>query len=126
MKVAIPTMGNKGLDEQVGEHFGRVPTYTLVDTETNEVKVVPNTSHHLGGRGYPTELLASIGVNIMFCSGLGTWAIQMFEQFGIEVYVGAYGTVKNGMEMWKNNQLQMATNETACQQHTFRGEGHQE
>ncbi len=124
MKVAIPTLGNKGLEEQVGEHFGRVPTYTLVDTETNEVKVIQNTSHHLGGQGYAPELLASAGVNVMLCGGLGRRAIQMFEQFGIAVYVGASETVKDAIEMWKDNKLQMATDENACRQHAFRGEGH--
>ena len=42
MKICMPTMGNGGLDGRVGEHFGRVPTYTIVDLETNNVKVVPN------------------------------------------------------------------------------------
>ena len=36
MKVCIPTMGEKGLDNLVGEHFGRVPTYTIVDLETQD------------------------------------------------------------------------------------------
>ena len=29
----------------VGEHFGRVSTYMIVDLDTDEVKVAPNTSH---------------------------------------------------------------------------------
>jgi predicted Fe-Mo cluster-binding NifX family protein len=124
MKIAIPTLGNRGLNETVGEHFGRVPTYTLIDTETNEVRIIQNTSHHLGGEGYPPELLAKNGVEIMLCSGLGRRAIQMFEQFGIEVYVGAYGTVKDVIEMWKNNKLELATDENACRQHKFHGERH--
>ena len=39
MKICIPTIGEDGLDNAVGEHFGRVPTYTIVDLETDEVKV---------------------------------------------------------------------------------------
>ena len=31
MKVSIPTNGKKGLEDTVGEHFGKVPTYTIVD-----------------------------------------------------------------------------------------------
>ena len=38
------------------------------------------------------------------------------------VYVGAYGTVKDALEMWKNNKLQPATDENACAQHAFRGD----
>ena len=53
MLIGIPSMGKQGLNELVGEHFGRVPAYTLIDTETEQVKVVDNTSEHLGGKGYP-------------------------------------------------------------------------
>ena len=120
MKICIPTMGNNGLDETVGEHFGRVPTFTVVDSETNDVEVIPNTSTHMGGSEYPPELLNKKGVNLMLCSGLGHRAIKMFEEFGIEVYVGAHGTVKDAIKMWKDNTLQMATDKTACEQHTFR------
>jgi len=89
MKICIPTMGKRGLDDSVGEHFGRVPTYTIVDLETDEVKVVPNVSHHMGGQGDPPEIMAREGVNVMVCQGLGRRAISMFEGFGITVYIGA-------------------------------------
>ena len=121
MKVCVPTLGYGGLEEQVGGHFGRVPTYTIVDTETNEVRVIENTSEHMGGRGYPPELLAKESVEVMLCSGLGRRAIGLFEQFGIMVYVGASGTVKDALEMWKKGMLQPATDENACKEHAFHG-----
>ena len=124
MKVCIPTMGKRGLEEYVGEHFGRVPTYTLVDTNTNEVKVIENTSEHLGGTGYPTEIIARTGAEIMLCGGLGRRAIAMFEDMGIMVYVGASGTVQDAIQMWEKNQLQEATDKNACDQHAFRKEDH--
>ena len=61
MKICVPTMGEKGLDELIGEHFGRVPTYTIVDLDTNAVKVIPNTSEHMGGVGYPPEIMVKEG-----------------------------------------------------------------
>ncbi len=121
MKVCIPTVGYGGLEEHVGEHFGRVPTYTIFDTETNEVKVIENTSEHMGGSGYPPEILAREGVGIMLCSGLGRRAIGLFEQFGIMVYIGAMGTVRNALDRWKEGGLQPATDETACKKHAFHG-----
>jgi predicted Fe-Mo cluster-binding NifX family protein len=120
MKVCIPTMGNKGVNEYVGEHFGRVPTYTLVDTKTNEVTVIDNTSEHGGGSGYPPEIIAKTGAEVMLCGGLGRRAIAMFEEIGVMVYVGASGTVKDTIEMWKVGKLQAATDENACRQHAFR------
>ncbi len=124
MKVCIPTMGNAGLTDQVGEHFGRVPTYTIVDTETSAVHVVDNTSEHMGGTGYPPEIIKGHGAEVMLCSGLGRRAIMLFEEMGIMVYIGARGTVAAAIEDWKDNKLQAATDANACQQHAFRSEHH--
>jgi predicted Fe-Mo cluster-binding NifX family protein len=117
MKVAVPTMGNSGMDEYVSEHFGRAPTFTVVDLDKNDVKVLPNTSEHMGGVGYPPELMAKEGVYVMLCSGLGPRAIGMFEQYGIEVYVGASGTVRDAIKAWQAGMLQEATDENACKMH---------
>lgn len=124
MKICIPTMGEDGLENIVGEHFGRVPTYTIVDLDTNEVKVIPNTSEHMGGYGYPPEIMAKEGVDIMICRGLGRRAIMMFEELGIEVYIGASGTVKETVEAFKHGLLQKASRDDACGQHAFRDRHH--
>jgi len=113
-------MGNDGLDNLVGEHFGRVPTYTIVDLDTNEIKVVPNTSHHMGGQGNPPEIMAREGVNVMVCRGLGRRAISLFEEMGIDVYIGATGTVKDAIDAFKQDKLQKANIGDACGMHAFR------
>ena len=128
MKISVPSMGNNGLDERVGEHFGRVPTYTIVDTETNDVETISNTSEHMGGTGYPPELMAKAGVGVMVCGGLGRRAVMMFEEMGIRVFVGAHGTVRDAVSQYQSGALEEATDENACRQHAFRsqehGEGH--
>lgn len=118
MRVCIPTMGYKGMEEQIGEHFGRVPTYTVVDLETGEVKIIENTSEHMGGQGLPPEIIAGSGADILLCAGLGHRAISMFEELGIMVYVNAYGTVRDALLMLKDGRLQPATDENACKKHT--------
>jgi len=120
MKICIPTMGQNGLDNLVGEHFGRVPTYTIVDLDTDDVKVIPNTSHHMGGQVDPPEIMAREGVNVMICQGLGRRAITMFEEFGIEVYIGATGTVKDAVAAFRQGRLQKASMNDACGKHAFR------
>lgn len=124
LKVSVPSMGHRGLDEHVGEHFGRVPTYTVVDIETNEVKILDNTSEHMGGSGYPPEIMAQAGVDVMLCGGLGRRAIMMFEEMGIHVFVGANGTVRDAISQWQTGVLQEATDENACRQHAFRSPEH--
>jgi len=46
-KVCVPTAGRGGLDDTVGEHFGRVPSYTIFDTETQTVKIGRSTRKKL-------------------------------------------------------------------------------
>lgn len=126
MKVCIPTMGDSGLDDVVGEHFGRVPTYTIVDLETNDVKVVQNTSEHMGGIGYPPEIMAREGVHVLVCQGLGRRAISMFAETGIDVYIGASGTVKDAIAAFRQGLLQKAGADDACGRHAFRDQHHHE
>ena len=126
MKICIPTMGENGLDNLVGEHFGRVPTYTIVELDTDEVKVIPNTSEHMGGQGHPPEIMAREGVKIMVCRGLGRRAITMFEELGIDVYIGASGTVRDAIDAFKQGKLQKASEADACGKHAFRDQHHHE
>jgi len=72
MKVCIPTAGVGGIDDFVGQHFGRVPTYTLVDLDTNKVEVIPNTSEHRGGVGVPPEFISKTGTHVMLLLRAGT------------------------------------------------------
>lgn len=122
MRLCIPSMGEKGLDEAVGEHFGRVPIYTVFDTESEEVEIFRNTSEHAGGKGLPPEIISQYNVDIMLCGGLGRRAIMLFEQFGIMVYIGARGTVRDAIALWKEGSLEAATDENACRQHAHHGE----
>jgi len=126
MKICIPTIGDKGLNDYVGEHFGRVPTYTIIDLVTNEIKVIPNTSEHMGGKGQPPEIMAREGVKTMVCRGLGRRAIALFQELDIDVYIGASGTVKDAVEAFKQGTLQKASEEDACGQHAFRDQHHHE
>ena len=116
MRICVPSAGPGGLDDFVGEHFGRVPTYTIYDTETGEVEIFPNESEHMGGVGLPAEHLAQAGVDLVICSGLGRRAIDLFSQNGIEVVTGATGTVREAIEAWQSGRLSGAE---ACGRHMF-------
>lgn len=124
MKICVPSMGKTGLEDQVGQHFGKVLNYIMYDTESSEVSVIPNTSEHNGGVGLPPELMSQKGVNVMLCGGLGTKAVAMFEQYGIEVYVGAQGTIWDALKAWETGRLQKATMDNACSSHEHHDHHH--
>jgi predicted Fe-Mo cluster-binding NifX family protein len=123
-RICVPTSGRGGLDDAVGEHFGRVPTYTLFDTETNDVDVVQNTSEHAGGSGLPAEILANHGMDVLLCRGLGRRAIEMLTERGIGVCIGASGTVRETIDAWKAGALANAGATDGCQQHAFHDHEH--
>lgn len=116
MKVGVPTMGDSGIEEDVSTHFGRAPTFTIVETESEDIEIITNIKKTGGGR-QPPEQLSEKGLQVMLCSDLGPKAIEMSEQSGIEVYVGASGTVEETLDDWEAGELSEATDEDACQQH---------
>jgi predicted Fe-Mo cluster-binding NifX family protein len=122
--VCVPTMGFAGLDESMCEHFGRALTYTFVDTDSGRVEVIRNTTLHVGGEGYPPDLIGEHGGEVMICGGLGRRAVDMFADRGIGVYLGGSGLVSEALNLWRTGQLRAATTETACQEHAFRDEEH--
>lgn len=124
VKIAVPSMGRGGLEDEVGEHFGRVPCYTLVDTETDAVSVLPNTSEHMGGVGLPPTLLAHAGVDVLVCRGLGGRAIAMFEDLGVHVFIGAGGSVRDSVQLYLAGRLREATDADACAHHGQHGGSH--
>jgi len=114
MKIAFPTMGDNGLKERISQHFGRAPTFTIVDIDTMDVKVIRNYGEHIGGNIKPAEYLLAQDVDILICSSLGYKAMNILRERGIEVYVGAEGTVEEAIELYRNGKLNSATEDTAC------------
>lgn len=117
MRLCIPTMEAGGLDGQVSGHFGRAPTFTIIDLEGDHVRVIKNRGEHMGGLGKPSEHVVKAGVEVVICAGLGPRAIEMLRSSGIEVYVGASGTVANAVQMWRDGKLQPASKDIACKEH---------
>ena len=117
MKIAIPSSDASGLDSRVFPHFGRCPFYTLVDTESGKVGILPNTSMHFGGSKSPPELLLDEGVTVLVCKDLGEKAVSLFQDAGIDVYIGARGVVKEAIEAWKRGELKKPSDEYVCEGH---------
>ncbi|MCE5296516.1 MAG: NifB/NifX family molybdenum-iron cluster-binding protein [Euryarchaeota archaeon] len=105
------------MSDEVCGHFGKAPTYTLVDTKTGEVRTIDNMSEHAGGTGTPPMQLESEGVNIVLCGSLGPKAIKALEERHIEVFVGCTGTVEEALTSWSAGKLTKADLDSACKEH---------
>ena len=117
MKIAIPSMDDTGLEAPVAEHFGQASCFTIVDPDTGEVTVHPNTGHHQGGQQTPATAIADAGATTVLCGGLGRRAVSFFAEAGIDVFMGAEGTVQETIEAHRNGKLSAATEAAACPGH---------
>ena len=77
----------------VSAHFGRCPTFTIVDVENSEItrkEIVENPGHQ---PGFIPEFLRKRGVDCVVAGGMGPRAEGMFTQAGIRTIVGVSGPV---------------------------------
>jgi predicted Fe-Mo cluster-binding NifX family protein len=117
MKIAIPTNGQKGLEEFVAEHFGRCQTYTILNETGHLLAIINNTSSHMGGKGLPPELLKENHINILLCRGIGSKALLLCKKFSIDTYVVPGSTVKELYHKWKSESSLKATLNDTCKEH---------
>ncbi len=89
MRLAVPSVGNGGLEAERSGHFGHCDCFTLVDIEDGEIKEVTtlkNLPHEEGGCLRPVNLLAGEGVNAIVVAGMGARPLSGFNGVGITVY----------------------------------------
>jgi predicted Fe-Mo cluster-binding NifX family protein len=101
MKIAISTDG-----EHVSGHFGRCPSFTIVEIEDNKIKskeVVDNPGHHPGSI---PEFLHEKGIDCIVSGGMGRKAEELFRQYNIETVVGVTGAIDETLEKIRNGSLE--------------------
>ena len=90
MRIAISTDG-----DVVSAHFGRCPSFTIVDIEENKVlskNTIENPGHQPGAL---PKFLHEKGVSFIVAGGMGMNAVNLFDQFGIKTIVGVAGEIDN-------------------------------
>ncbi|MBI0583299.1 MAG: NifB/NifX family molybdenum-iron cluster-binding protein [Methanomassiliicoccus sp.] len=112
--VAIPTTGSKGMEDMLFGHFGKAPTFTLVNLETGGLTIIDNTSDHMGGEGSPPELIRSVGADTVATGHLGAKAAERCGELGITVLCGASGTVRDVLEQLRSGMLSAPSPATMC------------
>jgi len=88
-RIAVPSVGNGGLDGQRSQHFGHSDVFTLVDVvngEISNVTVVANQEHQEGGCMVPVIALANLKVDALVVGGIGPRPLMGFNEVGIDVY----------------------------------------
>ena len=106
MKVAV-TAQQGSLDSAVDPRFGRCQYLIFVDTDTNSWEAVPNPAlNETGGAGIVmAQYLAQEKVDALVTGNIGPNAARGLAASGIQVYVGAEGTVSEALAAMKAGQL---------------------
>jgi len=106
-KIAVPVNDNSVLDA----HFGHCKFFVLAETNGEEItseEIVQPPPHE------PGELpawLAEKGVTDVLAGGMGNRAIQLFNQNGINVFVGAPQLeARELISGFLNNSIQFSAN----------------
>jgi predicted Fe-Mo cluster-binding NifX family protein len=107
MKICV-TASSEGLDSEVDPRFGRCSYFIIYDTETRSVESISNTGAAAsGGAGIKAaELIANAGVGVLLTGGVGPNAFSIFSELGIDVQVGAKGTVREAIRQYEAGELQ--------------------
>jgi predicted Fe-Mo cluster-binding NifX family protein len=101
MKIAVSTESG-----DVSAHFGRCPSYTLVEIEDGKVvqrKEVPNPGHQ---PGFLPAYLSQMGVNAIIAGGMGPRAQGLFAEKNIRTIIGVQGTVDEVIEKFLRQELE--------------------
>ncbi len=116
MKIAISTDG--GL---VSSHFGRCPTYTIVEIENGQIltrEEIDNPGHQ---PGFLPEFLYQRGVTDIICGGMGPRAQSLFGERGINTFLGVSGKVDEVIKAFVEGKLKPG--ESLCRPGSGKGYG---
>ncbi|KPK46089.1 MAG: dinitrogenase iron-molybdenum cofactor [Nitrospira bacterium SM23_35] len=116
MRVAISTDG-----EFVSEHFGRCPSFTVVDIEDGIVRstmALENPGHQ---PGVIPQFLHQKGVNCIVAGGMGMRARGFFDEVGMQAILGITGRIDDVIRKLQNGILQGG--ESLCKPGAGKGYG---
>jgi len=116
VRVAISTDG-----EFVSEHFGRCPSFTVVDIEDGRVtntRVLENPGHQ---PGVIPQFLHQKGVNCIVAGGMGMRARGFFDEAGIQAILGIKGKIDDVVRLLQSGTLKGG--ESLCKPGAGKGYG---
>jgi len=108
MKVAVTAQG-RDLNSQVDPRFGRARYFVVVDTDSGEFTAHDNAKNVNAVQGAGVQAgraVVDLGVAAVVTGNVGPKAFAALRAGGVQVYLGASGTVKEAVEKLKAGELQ--------------------
>lgn len=102
-------------NETVTEHFGHCANFNIFEADNKQIvksQSIPNPGHR---PGFLPNFLNDMGVNVIISGGMGGGAVDIFNEKGIEVIVGARGKAVTAAEDYLQGKLKSTG--SVCHEH---------
>lgn len=100
VKIAVAVDNGK-----VTEHFGHCEEFVIFDSINNQIDKEESTVNPGHRPGFLPNFLNKMDVDVIISGGMGNGAIDIFNENGIEVVVGASGDAKEVVEKYLEGSL---------------------
>ena len=100
MKIAVAAMG-----KEVAGHFGHCENFIFFEAQNGAITAedsIPNPGHR---PGFLPNFLADHGAEVIISGGMGGGAVDIFNERGVEVIIGAQGDAREAVEAYLKGQL---------------------
>jgi predicted Fe-Mo cluster-binding NifX family protein len=107
MKIAVSSTGPT-LKSKVDQRFGRAGLFLMVDDSTLAFEVINNQQNIDAAQGagiQAARLVSDSGAEVVITGHCGPKAFQTLQAAGIQIIVGAEGTVQDMVEKYKTGKL---------------------
>ena len=114
MKIAVAAMGTA-----VAGHFGHCENFIFFDTQDGKIlseQSVPNPGHR---PGFLPNFLADHGAQVVIAGGMGGGAVDIFNERGVQVIVGAQGDARAAVQAFLAGEL--VSTGSVCHEHQHAG-----
>ncbi|MGI5864452.1 MAG: NifB/NifX family molybdenum-iron cluster-binding protein [Myxococcales bacterium] len=106
MKVCVPTNGDGGVTEEVCEHFGCAPFFTVVDTDDGSVSSFENPNReHAFGHCNPDASFAGQRFDALVLPKVSAHLAIRLHEMGIRVYLSTASTVREALDLLQAGKL---------------------
>ncbi len=110
MIIAVASEGT-----QVTEHFGHCGNFILYHIENKRIARSESFANPGHRPGYLPNFLHDKGVNVIISGGMGSGAIEIFNEKNIEVVLGASGDAREAVESYLGGTLKSTG--SVCHEH---------
>lgn len=107
MKIVITAQGESP-DSEVDPRFGRAKNFIVHDTDANTYTPISNTQNAQAAQGAGIQtgrMVVDAGAQAVLTGNCGPKAFRVLNGAGIQVYIGAKGTVRETVEAFKKDEL---------------------